>query len=69
MDFYCFRRDHGDNFPFDGKGVILAHAFFPTGIRNSVDVHFDADESWTTSGDSEQGMYIYRVFSGKIQRI
>lgn len=51
---FC-RRDHGDNFPFDGKGVILAHAFFPTGTRSSVQVHFDADEVWTTSGDSEQG--------------
>lgn len=51
---FC-RRDHGDNFPFDGKGVILAHAFFPTGTRSTVQVHFDADEVWTTSGDTEQG--------------
>jgi hypothetical protein len=49
-----FQRDHGDNFPFDGKGVILAHAFFPNGGR-SIDVHFDADEAWTTIPNSNEG--------------
>ncbi|KAJ8959140.1 hypothetical protein NQ318_022399 [Aromia moschata] len=46
--------EHGDNFPFDGRGLVLAHAFFPTGVQSSIDVHFDADESWITSGSSEQ---------------
>nr|CAI5824814.1 unnamed protein product [Callosobruchus analis] len=48
-------REHGDNFPFDGRGVVLAHAFFPTGMRSSIEVHFDADEAWTTDGSSDEG--------------
>jgi hypothetical protein len=34
--------------------VILAHAFFPNGGR-SIDVHFDADEAWTTIPNSNEG--------------
>lgn len=37
--------DHGDGFPFDGSGDILAHAFYPQDGR----VHFDDAESWGLS--------------------
>ncbi|CAH0563528.1 unnamed protein product [Brassicogethes aeneus] len=52
---HFYSKDHGDRFPFDDKGQVLAHAFFPTGSGSSVEVHFDSDEIWNTNGNPDPG--------------
>ncbi|KAL4283739.1 hypothetical protein GQ457_16G001810 [Hibiscus cannabinus] len=48
MGFY--RRDHGDDYPFDGPGGVLAHALAPEEGR----LHYDADENWSTNPTGSQ---------------
>ncbi|XP_059223657.1 matrilysin [Stomoxys calcitrans] len=54
---------HGDNYPFDGAGNILAHAFYPYEMGSwGGDVHFDEDENWKeNSPDLSQGVDFYTV--------
>ncbi|XP_076435195.1 matrix metalloproteinase-17-like isoform X2 [Babylonia areolata] len=51
-------RYHRDGYPFDGKGMILAHAFFP-GEGKGGDTHFDDDEKWTLN--STDGVDLFMV--------
>ena len=38
-------KDHSDGYEFDGRGNVLAHAFYPSGGNKGV-VHLDVEETW-----------------------
>jgi len=47
---------HGDGYPFDGSGVILAHTFYPVPVNSETiagDMHFNADEAWAVGADTD----------------
>lgn len=54
---------HGDNYPFDGPGNILAHAFYPYEMQSyGGDIHFDEDENWKeNSTQLSDGVDFYSV--------
>jgi hypothetical protein len=49
IDILFARWSHGDAYPFDGPGGVLAHTFYPAptnGEPVAGDMHLDADENW-----------------------
>lgn len=47
---------HGDGYPFDGPGGVLAHTFYPVPLNPEPiagDMHFDADESWKIGANTD----------------
>lgn len=49
MQFLFGTKNHGDPYPFDGRGTVLAHAFYPSDGR----LHFDDDELWALNDVSK----------------
>jgi hypothetical protein len=50
------RGNHGDGYPFDGLGRVLAHTFYPAPPNMEPlagDMHLDADENWRIGLDTD----------------
>ncbi len=54
LNFLFASGAHGDAYPFDGPGKVLAHTYFPAPSNpepTAGDLHFDGDESWQIGAD------------------
>jgi hypothetical protein len=53
IDVLFARYAHGDAYPFDGPGGVVAHTFYPAPSNPEPlagDMHLNADESWSVGG-------------------
>ncbi|XP_060699884.1 matrix metalloproteinase-17 isoform X1 [Hemiscyllium ocellatum] len=55
------KSQHNDQYPFDGPGGSVAHAFLPGDEPIAGDVHFDNDEAWTFRSSDPQKMDLFAV--------
>ena len=54
LDISWVSGDHGDGYPFDGTGKVLAHCFYPSPSNSETiagDLHFDEAETWRINAD------------------
>jgi len=53
IDILFARYAHGDGYPFNGPGGVLAHTFYPVPSNREPlagDMHLNADERWSVGG-------------------
>lgn len=56
LNFLFAKAAHGDPYPFDGRGRVLAHTFYPAPPNPEPlagDLHFDDDENWQVGIDTD----------------
>jgi hypothetical protein len=61
--------NHGDGFPFDGPGGVLAHCFYPPPVNAGAiagDCHFDDAENWVTPALGGVGIDVVTVMAHEI---
>ncbi|XP_073342542.1 matrix metalloproteinase-17b [Pagrus major] len=52
---------HGDDYPFDGAGGAVDHAFFPSDPDRAGGIHLDAEEKWTFRQSASEGTDLFTV--------
>ncbi|XP_036069677.1 matrix metalloproteinase-17b [Oryzias melastigma] len=52
---------HGDNYPFDGAGGAVGHAFFPSDPARAGGVHLDSEEQWAFRQPDSEGTDLFTV--------
>lgn len=56
IDILFASGSHGDAYPFDGPGKVIAHTFYPSPPNSEPiagDMHMDADEAWRAGADTD----------------
>jgi hypothetical protein len=58
-------RDHGDSYPFDGPGGVLAHTFYPSPPNPEPfagDLHMDEEENWNIGSNVDvQSVFLHEL--------